>query len=685
MPHGPSFLHDLAIVMIVAGAVTLLFRRLKLPVVLGYLMAGLIIGPYTPPFELVRDAHAIETLAEIGLVFLMFSLGLELSLAKLREVGAAAFIAAIFEILLMLWLGYQIGIAFGWSPMDSVFLGAMLSISSTAIIIRSLQELDRLKEPSSQLIFGVLVVEDILGIAMIALLSGFALTGGLDATQGALTVARLGIFMAVTVVLGLLAVPRLLSWVVRFESREALLVVVLALCFGVSLAALEMGYSVALGAFLIGAVMSQSREIGRVEEVTESVRDMFSAVFFVAIGMLIDPRALVEYAWPIALISAVVVFGKIVSCTFGAFVAGRDLRTSVRVGMGLAQIGEFSFVIATLGMTLEVTSSFLAPIAVAVSAITTLATPFLVRGSDRVADWLHEHAPPRLMATLDEYTRWVGALSVEDQNERAGRLMRRLLWQLGLNSALVSGVYLAGAWVMGHPPEWLVSLTGRGLGLGTLMWLACAFVALLVVLPMLRQLHALGSLLGDMSVARSEAGTNTDFLRAIIAAVVPLAGTLLIGLLLLLLSSPFLSSWKPLLLLGAIVLVAAALSWRGVLEIYEKAEVALAEALDAPPKHAEPPPRPDEEPLGPAGVQLLRVELQPEHRAVGVRIRELRLRTITGASIAGLERMAEPLVQPEHDEELQAGDGVLLIGTKEQIERARSLLLEREDPDGSRI
>src|SRR6185369_15724191 len=347
------FLQDLAVVMIVAGLVTILCHRFKQPVVLGYILAGVIIGPHTPPFPLVHEQETIRTLAELGVILLMFSLGLEFSLRKLKRVGRTAFVVAFLEIALMFWLGYEIGRWFDWSAMDSIFLGAMLSISSTTIIIKALAELGKSRESFAELIFGVLIIEDMLAIVMLALLSGIAITGGLTAGEAAATVGKLTLFLVAALVIGLLTVPRLVSYVARFKSNEMLLVTALALCFGFSLLAAKMGYSVALGAFLVGALVAEAREIGKVEALCEPVRDMFSAIFFVAIGLMIDPKMLLKHWLPVLVITLAVVLGKILSCTFGAVVAGNDGRNSLRVGMGLAQIGEFSFIIASLGLSLK--------------------------------------------------------------------------------------------------------------------------------------------------------------------------------------------------------------------------------------------------------------------------------------------------------------------------------------------
>src|SRR5215471_9827752 len=391
--HAVSFLQDLAVVMVVAGVVTVIFHRLKQPVVLGYIITGVIIGPHTPPSPLIHDQETINTLSELGIILLVFSLGLEFSLGKLKQVGGTAFLAALLEILLMAWVGYEIGRFFDWSVMDSLFLGAMLSISSTTIIIKALADLGKSKERFAQLIFGILIVEDILAIAMIALLSGIAMTGSLQVVEMGKKLGKLFLFLVASLVIGLLFVPRLVGYVARFRSNEMLLVTILGLCFGFSLLAAKLGYSVALGAFLIGATIAESREIHRVEKLIEPVRDMFSAIFFVAIGLLIDPKMLLAYWVPVVVITLAVVVGKVVTCSFGAFVAGNDTRTSLRAGMGLAQIGEFSFIIASLGLTLNVTSKFLYPIAVAVSAITTLLTPYLIKSADAIVARFDRMAP----------------------------------------------------------------------------------------------------------------------------------------------------------------------------------------------------------------------------------------------------------------------------------------------------
>lgn len=419
--HAINFIQDLAIIMMAAGLVTVLFHRFKQPVVLGYIVAGFLIGPHTPPFGFIHDEDTIKTLAELGVIFLMFCLGLEFSLRKLFKVGATAFIAAFLEIVLMIWIGYEIGRWFDWSTMDSLFLGAILAISSTTIIVKALNDLKMKNERFAQLIFGVLIVEDILGIGIIALLSSIAVSGTVSSGEVFSTVGKLSLFMIVALVVGILLVPRLLAYVAKFDSNEMLLITVLGLCFGFCLLVVKLEYSMVLGAFLIGAIMAESRQLLKIERLVEPVRDLFSAIFFVAIGLMLDPAILLQYAWPIAVITAAVVLGKMLSCGLGAFIAGNDGRTSLRVGMGLSQIGEFSFIIASLGMTLQVTSDFLYPVAVAVSVLTTLSTPYLIRAADPLSLKLAAVMPQRLTRVLGMYGEWLR--SIQPQGE--GRWSRR--------------------------------------------------------------------------------------------------------------------------------------------------------------------------------------------------------------------------------------------------------------------
>lgn len=682
IPMHETFLQDLAVVMIVAGVVTVLFHRLKQPVVLGYILAGFIIGPHTPPFPLIHDQHTIDTLAELGIIFLMFSLGLEFNLRKLKEVGVTALLAALFEIVVMVGVGYQMGRWFGWSDMDSLFLGAMLSVSSTTIIVKALGELGLAQERFAGIIFGILIIEDILAIVMIALLSGIAMTGALSVMEVGRTLGRLGIFLITALVLGLIAVPRLLAFVGRFKSQEMLLVTVLGLCFGFSLLAVKLGYSVALGAFVIGAVISEAREIRKIEHLIEPVRDMFSAVFFVAIGMLIDPKLLAQYAGPIALITIAVIVGKVLTCSFGTFLAGHDTKTSLKVGMGLAQIGEFSFIIASLGLSLKVTSGFLYPIAVAVSAITTLCTPYLIKSADPTVRWLDRTAPTSLSGYLAIYTGWVGRLGSARKVSFAGQMIRKWSRQMLLNLVLISAVFLVAAYLGRRDFGWLPAGVRQANVYRPLVWLGAVTLALPCFIAIFRKLQALGLLVAEIKVPRAQAGDRTDAIRNLVAQAIPLAG--LVGLVVfgLMLSSPLLPPLNVLLILLVAVVVLTWVLWRYAIRIYSKGHAALLATL------AQPPPPRHEADAPKAGGFLREADLETlllpsDFPAAHQQIRQLALRTHTGASIVGIERSGNATINPGPEDDLRPGDQVLLLGNPTQLAAAKAYLLP-PDPAGAR-
>lgn len=584
MENSHTFLQDLAVIMLVAGVITVIFHRLRQPVVLGYILAGVILGPHTPPTVLIGDKHTVEMLAELGMIFLLFALGLEFNLGKLKKVGSTAIVAATAEILLMLWVGYEIGRAFGWSSMDSIFLGSMLAMSSSTIIIKAVGDLGMKREKFTQLMFGILIVEDILAIAIMALLSGIALTGSMEVGNVVGTLSKLGIFLVVALISGLLLVPRLLSYIARFNSKETLLVAVLGIFFGFSLLVTKLGYSMALGAFVIGAIMAEARELRLIERLIEPLRDMFSAVFFVAIGMLVDPRVIVEYALPIAVITVAVVVFKVISCAAGTFATGHDARTSMRTGMGLAQIGEFSFIIASLGLSLKVTSDFLYPIAVAVSAITTLLTPYLIRSSDGVVTVLGRVLPQRLKSDLNAYTEWMQSIEPPDEGKAILQAMiRRILVHVVLNFCAVAAVFLVSSWAWSNTTlsDWLAWLNAS--------WQITAFWALtlLVALPFLvaayRKLEALGMLLAEMSVNPAKAGKYTVPVRKLFATLLPVSSLMLMLLLVSALSASILPPFHLLVLVVVLAVILASLLWNYFVRWHSRLQIALKETLESKP------------------------------------------------------------------------------------------------------
>jgi CPA2 family monovalent cation:H+ antiporter-2 len=508
---------------------------------------------------------------------------------------------------------------------------------------------------------------------MIALLSGIAMTGSLQVVQVGTTLGKLGIFLVAALVIGLLAVPRLLGYVARFKSNEMLLISVLGLCFGFSLLASKLGYSVALGAFLIGAVIAEAREIHRVEALIEPVRDMFSAIFFVAIGLLIDPKMLATYWFPIVVITLAVVLGKVVTCSFGAFVGGNDTRTSLRVGMGLAQIGEFSFIIASLGLTLKVTSDFLYPIAVAVSAFTTLLTPYLIKSADNLVSWFDRAAPRPLVGYLELYTQWVGQFSRPRSSSLARRFAKRWIWQILLNVLLIAAIFVSAAFVIQSRPTWLSRLPLGEDSLKAVFWLGAVIMALPLLIASFRKLQALGMLIAELKVTRVAAGENTQAIRAIVSQAIAIIGMFGLSLFVLILSSTLLPPLKVLIVFLLVIALVTWLMWRSFIKIYSKAQAALHEVLSQPPV----PPHQDSPTALPAILQhatLRTVPLNPTSPAARKLIRELQLRTQTGASIVGIERNGTNIINPGPDEELLPGDQLLLLGNPSQLQAAEAAL-----------
>lgn len=439
--HTLSFIQDLAIIMLLAGIITVLCKRFKQPAVLGYILAGIIIGPHTPPFAYIQNPNTISTLAELGVIFLLFSLGLEFDLQQLKKVGLTAFVAASLEIIIMMLIGYELGLLFGWSNINALFLGAILAISSTTIIVKALEELGLKGERFAQLIFGILIIEDIFAIAILTLLTGIALSGSLQTSAVVHTTLELFSFLVISLVLGILLVPRILDYIAKFKSREMLLISVLGLCFGFCLLVIKLNYSVALGAFVIGVIIAESKQLKLIEQIILSLRDMFSAIFFVSVGLLFNPKILTQYYIPVVIITLVVIFGKIISCSLGTFLAGSSFKTSTRVGMGLAQIGEFSFIIAALGINLKVTNNILFPIAVAVSAITTFLTPYLLRSSDYATKTLIAYMPKRSLNFFRHYTKTINKLKVALNNDKVV-LIRRNILHIIINFFIITAIFL---------------------------------------------------------------------------------------------------------------------------------------------------------------------------------------------------------------------------------------------------
>lgn len=415
MTHLPVLIYDLAMILLVASITTLLFKKLNQPLVLGYIIAGFLTGPHFNLFPTISDMNNISTWAEIGVIFLLFALGLEFSFNKLKSVGKTAIIGAFTEVSGLLLMGYLTGKLLGWNTMDSIFLGGMLSMSSTTIIIKAFNDLKLRGQLFTEKVFGILIVEDIAGIIMMVMLSTLATTS--DSAPGLemlFDVLRLVFFLILWFIMGVYLIPSFFKKAYSLMNDETLLIVSVGLCLGMVVLATNMGFSAALGAFIMGSLIAESKMAERAEHVVKPVQDLFGAVFFVSVGMMVDPKLLVEYALPIMLVIFTTIIGKLIFTSLGVLLSGQSLNTAIHCGFSLAQIGEFSFIIASVGMSLGVISDFLYPIIVVVSVITTFTTPFFISLADPAYLKIKKLLPENLMEWLNRNTSDTDAVGERD-------------------------------------------------------------------------------------------------------------------------------------------------------------------------------------------------------------------------------------------------------------------------------
>ena len=399
-----SLIVDLTLITIYAGITTLLCKKLKQPLVLGYILAGIFAGPYFSLLPTISNKEDVTLWADIGIIFLLFGLGLEFSFKKMLNVGKAAMITANANILFMLFLGYNTGLLLGWSTMDSFFLGSMISMSSTTIIIKAFSDLNIKKQRFTDLVFGVLIVEDLMGILMLVLLPTIAMGSHIDGAALGMSALKLIFFLTLCFITGIYIVPTFLDKVQKLLTDEMLLLITISLCFGMVLLATSSGFSSALGAFLMGSILSETEVIERIEKNLRPLKDFFGAVFFVSVGMMVDPMMIITYAKPIIVITVIVLLGITTFSMLGFVASGQNLKTAVSGAFSLAQVGEFAFIIATLGMSLGVLSDKVYPIIVTVSVITTFITPLMIKSADKAYKFLNKNLPQSWVEYINKYS-----------------------------------------------------------------------------------------------------------------------------------------------------------------------------------------------------------------------------------------------------------------------------------------
>lgn len=682
MATAHELLETLTIVLGTAAVTTVLFQRLKQPVVLGYLVAGLLVGPHVP-IPLHADEAMVRTLSELGIILLMSALGLEFSLAKLFRVGPRAAFIAVVQSSLMVSLGFALGRLFGWTPLESMYCGGIIAISSTTIIVKAFEE-SNIRGKVRETVFGILIVEDLIAILLLTIFTTLSSGEALTAKGIALTAGRLLAFLVALMTAGLLTVPRLIRFTVRLDRPETTVVASVGVCFFCAELAARFGYSVALGAFVAGALIAESGEEKRVEHLIVPVRDVFAAIFFVSVGMLIDPRLIAESWGPVLVLSIAVIAGKILFVAAAAFLTGSGIRASVQTGMSLAQIGEFSFIIAGLGMAMGATRNFLYPVAVAVSAITTLLTPWLIRASDPVAEWVDARLPGPLQTLVTLHGSWIERIAARPPDPTTGARVRRLVVILLADAAVGAAVVLGAA----IASDSLIAAVVRRTGLSPRVALAVLVAATaILVLPLaigaVRSAGRLGFLLATQSLPGAAPGKLdlAEAPRRALVVVLQLAIVTAVGAPLLAITQPFLPPVQGALLLAVLVALLGIRFWRSAADLQGHVRAAtsvIAEAIAAQAhKGAAPAPDPTLDELQAhlpgLGTPTL-VRLQPGSHAVGKTLTQLRLRGLTGATVLVVKRGDEGPAVPSPAEPFAAGDLLALAGSADAIEAARALL-----------
>lgn len=475
MGELPHLVKDLALILVVAGIVTIVFKKLKQPLVLGYVVAGFLVSPHMPYIMSVADRADISTWGDIGVMFLLFSLGLDFSFKKILKMGASPIISTCSIVFCMMMLGIVTGHLFGWSRMDSIFLGGMLAMSSTTIIYKAFDDLGLRQQRFAGLVMSVLILEDILAIVMMVMLSAIANGSNPDGGQMIGSLMKIGFFLILWFVVGIFLIPLMLRSMRKFINNETLLIVALGLCCAMAVLSTKVGFSSAFGAFVMGSILAETIEAERIIKVVEPVKNLFGAVFFVSVGMLVDPAILVEYSWPIVTLVLVIIIGQVIFGSLSFLIGGQSLKSAMQCGFSMAQIGEFSFIIASLGLSLGVIGKFLYPVVVAVSVITTFLTPYMIRMATPAYGMLERRLPKKWIMAMNNLT----LAKQTTQPEAKWRTLIKQMVRITVIYSILSGASIALMFTFFLPfvrqllPHWWANAT-------------CGLLTLLFISPFLR-------------------------------------------------------------------------------------------------------------------------------------------------------------------------------------------------------
>ena len=653
--HLQPLISDLGLILMTAGVAVLIFKKIKQPLVLGYLIAGFLAGNHFDFFPSVKDIKSVEVWAEIGVIFLLFSLGLEFSFKKLMKVGGTASITAVTQIITMIVFGYLVGhYGLGWKTMDSIFLGVILSISSTTIILKTFDELGVKAQKFAGIVIGSLIVQDIVAILMMVLLSTIAVSQQFSGSELLLSVLKLIFFLTIWFVGGIFFIPTLLKRAKHLLTDEMLLIISLALCLMMVILAAKVGFSPALGAFIMGSIIAETTQAEHIEHLVRPVKNLFGAIFFVSVGMLINPETLYGYALPVMILTIVTIFGQSISATIGALLSGQPLKQSVQTGMSLSQIGEFSFIIATLGMTLNVTSDFLYPIVVAVSAVTTFTTPFMVRYSTPFSEFLSKKLPRK----------WVKKIERFSANAQAIRSVSN--WQIVIKAYLIqviihSVIIVAAILLSSNYILPLVEGTKFGNAFG-------ALITLIIISPFLWALSLRRVAVKEVSILLEERKYRGPIIMMILFRVI--LTLFYLGFLLNSFFSPVVA-----VIAFVIAVVIYLLFPKKLYAQYHKIEQHFLKNLHAREIIKAKRSRSD---LTPWDGHMTIFDIAAKSNIAGKTLEELQIREEMGINIAFIKRGEVMITIPRRNERLFPGDEICVIGTDAQVKEFKKYLDQHE-------
>jgi CPA2 family monovalent cation:H+ antiporter-2 len=652
--HLPDLISDLGLILITAAIAVLLFRMLKQPLVLGYLVAGFLAGSEFDFFPTVKDVNSVKVWAEIGVIFLLFSLGLEFSFKKLMKVGGTASITAFTQIITMVTIGFFVGQLMGWNKMNSIFLGVILSISSTTIILKTFDELGVKSQKFAGNVIGSLIVQDIIAILMMVLLSTIAVSQQFSGMELVFSVLKLLFFLTIWFVVGIFFIPTLLKKAKHLLTDEMLLIISLALCLLMVIFAAGVGFSPALGAFIMGSIIAETTQAEHIEHLVKPVKDLFGAVFFVSVGMLINPETLVEYAFPVAVLTLVVIFGQSLSSTIGALLSGQPLKQSIQTGMSLSQIGEFSFIIATLGTTLKVTSDFLYPIVVAVSAVTTFTTPFMVKFAAPFSGYVEKKLPRKWVKRIQLYS----ANTEEIKSISNWQIvLRSYLTQVVIHSIIIVAVILLSSNFI------LPLVQGSRFGNAT-----AALITLIILSPFLWALSLRRVAVKEVSILMEEKKHQGPIIMLVIFRIV--LTLFYVGFVLNTFFSSGVAFIAFLLAIGAYILFPKRLH-----AVYNKIESHFLSNFNDREIRKE---NKRQNTLSPWDGHMAEFEIAKESNLAGKTLEELTIREQFGINIASIRRGEVLINIPIRTERLFPGDEISVIGTDDQVKEFKVFLDKNE-------